>query len=81
MVASFLPLPPKAETKQRRKGAARSLRPESLAGRYLRLTRSLRSLKQAIRLNATGQTFSLRAPGSVQTGEELHQCLSVSCIL
>ena len=49
IVASFLPSPPKEETKQRRKGAARSLRPGSLAGRYLRLTRSLRSLRQAKR--------------------------------
>ncbi len=70
IVASFLPSPPKEETKQRRKGAARSLRPGSLAGRYLRLTRSLRSLRQALRLDATGQTSSLRAPGSVQTGGE-----------
>ena len=64
MVSSFLPSPPKEETKQRRKGAARSLRPGSLAGRYLRLTRSLRSLRQADRLTPPTRLppFGHRAP-------------------
>ena len=77
MVSSFLPSPPKEETKQRRKGAARSLRPGSLAGRYLPLPslNSLPSVAQTSRpLDATDQTSSLRAPGSVQTGGVLHQC-------
>ena len=64
MVTSFLSSPPKEETKQRRKGAARSLRPESLAGRYLRRSRSLRSLRQADRLTppANFSPFGHRAP-------------------
>ncbi len=70
IVASFLLFPEKEGTKQGRKAAARSPLPESLNGRYLRRARSLRSLRQALRLNATGQTFSLRAPGSIQTGGE-----------
>ncbi len=74
MVTSFLSSPPKEETKQRRKGAARSLRPEKLAGHYP-TRNSLPSVAQTgAPADATGQFFSLRAPGSVQTGGELHQC-------
>ena len=60
---------------------APSLRPEKLAGHYP-TRNSLPTVAQTgAPADATSQFFSLRAPASVQRGGELHQCLSVSCIL
>ena len=76
MVSSFLPSPPKEETKQRRKKEGRRpITPPWKSGRSLPSLNSLPSVAQTSRpLDATDQTSSLRAPGSVQTGGVLHQC-------
>ena len=51
MVSSFLPSPPKEETKQRRKGAARSLRPKICppSADGMKLARCARSDSHSVR--------------------------------
>ena len=60
-----------------KKEGRRLITPPWKSGRSLPSLNSLPSVAQtSATADATGQTFSLRAPGSVQTGGELHQFLA-----
>ena len=73
-------LPKKNGKSPKEETAAPSLRPETFAGHYPPESSLALLAQTGAPANATDESFSLRAPASVQRGGELHQCSSVSCI-